>query len=185
MTRSLGTNFDTALSSSGFKPFFAVDLGFDSGNVRLWTGYKNITIDSNTFVGGGGVMTIGTIDETGEIRANGVSIHLSGLNSSLLSAILNEDYQNRGIILYFGTLDSAGAINDTPYIVFRGQMDVMSIQENGDTSNIVVQSESRLIDLDVPRERRYTKADQQLDFPNDKGLNYVASLQEKAIVWGG
>ena len=48
-----------------------------------------------------------------------------------------------------------------------------------------VTAESRLIDLDVTRERRYTDADQKIDFPDDKGLEFIADIQDKEIIWGG
>ena len=63
-------------------------------------------------------------------------------------------------------------------------MDLMSIDDSGDTANINVTAESRLIDLDRTRERRYTSEDQKIDFPNDKGLEFIADLQDKEIVWG-
>jgi hypothetical protein len=185
MTRSLGSNFDAALTADVIRPFFAVDLNFDDGNVRVWTGYGNLTIDSETYVGAGDVMSISPFDETGEIRANGVSIGFTGLPSSLISPALSQDYQGRTMTLYFGTLDASGTIIDTPYVAFRGQMDVMNIQESGDSAQITINGESRLIDLDVPRVRRYTSEDQKIDFPNDKGLEFIADLQDKEIVWGG
>jgi hypothetical protein len=45
-------------------------------------------------------------------------------------------------------------------------------------------AESRLIDLERSRERRYTSEDQKIDYPNDKGLEFIADLQDKEIVWG-
>ena len=35
-----------------------------------------------------------------------------------------------------------------------------------------------------PRVRRYTLEDQKLNFPNDKGLEFIPSLQNKDITWG-
>jgi len=61
----------------------------------------------------------------------------------------------------------------------------MNISESGDSAQITINGESRLIDLDVPRVRRYTSEDQKIDFSNDKGLEYIADLQDKQIVWGG
>ena len=34
------------------------------------------------------------------------------------------------------------------------------------------------------RQRRYTSEDQKIDYPNDKGLEFVAEIAEKEIVWG-
>jgi len=61
----------------------------------------------------------------------------------------------------------------------------MNIQESGNVANVNITGESRLIDLEIARERRYTSEDQKIDFPDDKGFEFVADLQNKEIVWGG
>ena len=71
-----------------------------------------------------------------------------------------------------------------PYAIFQGQMDLMTISDGGDTATIKLTAESRLIDLDRSRERRFTSEDQKIEFPDDKGLEYVDDLQDKEIVWG-
>jgi len=68
--------------------------------------------------------------------------------------------------------------------MFSGRMDTMSIKDSGDTANISLTAESRLIDLERSRERRYTSEDQKIDYPNDKGLEFIADLQNQEIVWG-
>ena len=45
-------------------------------------------------------------------------------------------------------------------------------------------AESKLIDLERSRARRYTSEDQKIDYPDDKGLDFIADLQDKAVVWG-
>ena len=60
----------------------------------------------------------------------------------------------------------------------------MTISDGGDTATIKLTAESRLIDLDRSRERRFTSEDQKIEFPDDKGLEYVDDLQDKEIVWG-
>jgi hypothetical protein len=184
MTRGLGTDFDNALSADELQPFFAVEMNFSSGILRLWGGYGDLTIDGNTYTGSADFLQISTIDETSEIRATGISVGLSGIPTSLIAIALTEDYQGRDITLYFGTLDSAGAINDTPYVVFKGRMDLMTMQEYADYFNITITGESRLIDLEIPRAYRYTSEDQKIDYPADKGLEFIADLQNKEIVWG-
>lgn len=184
MTRSLGTDFTNALSADELRPFFAVELDFSSDPVRLWGGYGDITIGGETYIGSADFMRISETEETAEIKATGINITLSGLPTSLISAALTEDYQGRDITLYFGTLADDGTINDTPYVLFKGRMDVMNIQEDGDQATINITGENRLIDLEVARERRYTSEDQKIDYPADKGLEFVADLQAKELVWG-
>lgn len=185
MTRSLGTDFTNALSADELNPFFAVELDFSGGAARLWGGYGNLTIDGETYIGSADFLRISEIDETSEVKATGINITLDGIPSTYISGALNEDYQGRDITVYFGTFDNTGAINNTPYIIFKGRMDIMSIQESGSTSTVNITGESRLIDLEIKRERRYTSEDQKIDYPNDKGLEFVADLQDKQVIWGG
>ena len=71
-----------------------------------------------------------------------------------------------------------------PFTLFDGQMDKMNIQDSGDTANVTITCESKLISLQNPKIRRYTLEDQKLDFPNDKGFEFIPSLQDKVITWG-
>jgi hypothetical protein len=64
-------------------------------------------------------------------------------------------------------------------------MDVMTIGEQGDNCTIDLTAESRLIDLERPRLRRWTSEDQKALDPDDKGFEFVNSLQEATIKWGG
>ena len=123
MTRSLGTDFTNALSADEVQPFFAVEMDFSGGAIRLWTGYGNLTIDGDTYSAAADFMQLTTVDETSEIKATGINVQLSGIPSNLLSAALSENYQGRDITLYFGTLDNNGGINDTPYVLFYVEVD--------------------------------------------------------------
>jgi len=183
MSRNLTTAVSNQLSANELQPFFAVKLNFDSGSVKLWTGYGEITVASETYTGGGQLLDISPIQETVEVAARGASIALNGIDSSLISLALNENYQTRSAKIYLGVLSSGAVVSD-PYQLFDGRMDVMTIDDNGETASIVMTAESRLIELERPKLRRYTSEDQKLNHPDDIGLDFVASLQEKEIAWG-
>ena len=183
MSRDLTTAVQNQLSADELQPFFAVKLNFDSGDLRLWTGYGDITVDSETYTGGGQLLDISEIEETVEIAARGITMSLNGVDSSLVSLALTENYQTRSAKVYLGVL-SSGAVVASPYQLFDGRMDVLSIDDSGDTATITMTAESRLIDLERPRLRRYTSEDQKLRHPTDTGLDFVAALQEKEIAWG-
>lgn len=184
MSRSLTSAVNTIFESSSVTPFLAINLAFDGGNFLAWTGYGNITFDSTTFVGAGDFLSVSPIKESSEVQANGIDITLSGVPSSLISSALNETYQGRTCKLYLGVLDSSNAVVADPYVLFSGRMDLMNIDDSGEKANISVTAESRLIDLDRTRERRYTSEDQKIDFPNDQGLEFITDLQDKEIIWG-
>jgi len=133
MTRTLGSSFQTELAASELSPFFAVEMDFEGDPVRLWGGYGNIVIDGDTYFGAATLLNISAISETSEVQANGITVSLSGIDTSLISAALSENYQGREMKVYFGVLNDSGAIIDDPYIAFKGRMDVMTIDEDGET----------------------------------------------------
>lgn len=169
-------------SQDSLSPFLAIDIDFDSGAIRLWNGYRDITIDGQTYIGSGNLLQISGIEESSEIAARGITMTLSGLSSEIISIALQENYQNRTAKVYLGAITSGGDIQS--YQVFGGRLDVMNIEESGDTAVISVTAENRLIDLERPRIRRYTSEDQKSLYPGDLGLDYVNDLQDKTLDWG-
>ena len=63
-------------------------------------------------------------------------------------------------------------------------MDAIEIDEGPETSTLRVSAESRLVDLQRSRERRFTHEDQQIDFSGDLGLEYMARAQSTPYQWG-
>lgn len=176
------TGTPSAFSDDELSPFIGVEMEFDSGILRLWNGYIDLTIDGKAFVGSANLMAISGIEETGEIAAKGVNITLSGISTELISVALQENYQNRTARIYVGAIANDGSV--ASYQAFGGRMDVMTIEENGETATISLSAENRLIDLERPRIRRYTSEDQKSLYPGDLGLDYVNDLQDKTLDWG-
>jgi hypothetical protein len=81
-------------------------------------------------------------------------------------------------------MDAVNGVISNPIVVFSGFMDTMVINDGGETATIQVTVENRLIEFERTRVRRYTAEDQKIDFPTDKGLEFVAEMEEKEIVWG-
>jgi hypothetical protein len=63
-------------------------------------------------------------------------------------------------------------------------MDQMNIEESADTATIEVTVENKLVDLERARVARYTSGYQKSIYPNDLGLDFVESLQDKQLPWG-
>lgn len=171
----------SAFNDQEMELFVAVKLEFPSGDLLMWNGYRDASIGGETYIGAGNIMAISDIEETSEIASRGITITLSGLDAGIISAALQENYQNRAATVTFGSIDT-GVF--TGYTVFKGRMDVMSIEESADTATVAITVENRLIDLERPRVYRYTSEDQKALYSGDLGLDYVADLQDKTINWG-
>ncbi|QDP61014.1 MAG: hypothetical protein Tp1123DCM1511741_3 [Prokaryotic dsDNA virus sp.] len=162
-------------------------MAFDTGVLRLWTGFFNASIDSETYIASGDILQISQIHETSDTKATGVTIGLTGLDSSLLSAGLNDNVQGTTVKLFFGVLttsSNADAIVDTPYLIFEGFLDTMVLNEGGSSSDLIFTCEHKLIVLEKATDRRYTDVDQKQLHEGDKGCSFVTSLQNKSLAWG-
>ena len=85
MARSIGSTFSTQLSSSQTRPFYAVEFLY-SIPLRMWTGYGEFEILGNDYQGLGNLIDISQVSESADIKANGININVSGLDTSILSA---------------------------------------------------------------------------------------------------
>jgi len=180
MSREINATLLTALGQGVVYPFFAVDLDFSSAPLYFWSGVGDLVIGSKTYSGVGTLLNISSVEETTEIEAKGASITLSGIPSTILAVALTEPYQGRECRIYFGVVSSP-----TDYIeIFSGELDQMTVVEEGSTCTISVTAENVLIKLERPVVRRFTNQDQKSRYPNDKGLEFVASLQNKELFWG-
>jgi len=293
LSRNTTAAFRAYARSQVFKTAFLVEASFDSGAINLWTGYGDLTVGGVTYTGAGNLINIDQSAESLEMRANGFSVTLSGIDSSILSVALQEPYTGRPItvktafmcpepevsttfkvtasggafyiedlikpdldikagnkyifdvsdssmathqfrlsetidgtggqytsaswtesgtsgtegatatwvapstlpspLYYYCTFhtgmgstvtDNPSVIVADPYAIFSGFMDVMVLKDSGATATITVQCENELITLENPNIKRYTPEDQSITFPNDTGLDYVASLQDQEILWG-
>lgn len=186
--RGLTAAMLSAIAAATVRPALFYEGEFVSGGLpaflRLWTGVGDIAWGGYTWTGGGQMLAITPIEETTDLRAVGFSVTLSGMPSALISIALQNVRQGKPGKLWLGLFDAAEALLADPYPLRRGRFDVAPIEDDGETCTISASYEDRLIDLDRPRDRRYTHEDQQLDYPGDLGFQYVPSLQDMDIPWG-
>ena len=184
MTRTLSTAVSNLLDDELVKPFLAVKLPFPSGGtLRLWTGHGDITVDSETYSGAGQFLGISIVEESEEVKATGITLILSGVPSTLLGSLITEEFQGMLVVVHLGFLGDSNAVTGS-FKIFSGLADNVEIAETGTTSTVSMKVESRLILLEQSSSRRYTNEDQQTSHANDTSLRFVATLQDKEIIWG-
>lgn len=184
MSRTLSSGMQTAATAEVVRPIVLVQCDFDSGALNLWNGIGDLTVSGVTYVGGGTLLNISSMKESADLAANGMTVTLSGVQEPLISKARDEPYQGRELVIRLGAMDASNSVISTPVIIFSGFMDTMVIQDGAETATISVSVENRLIEFQRSRIRRYTAEDQKIDYPDDKGLEFVAEISEKEIVWG-
>lgn len=183
MARDLTAAQSAAVAAPTIYAAMLVELEFSPDPVRLWSGIGEFAWGNRTFTGAGTLLGISAVEETAEIRAAGTTISLSAIPADVMAGIQDVSWQGSPARIWLALFDAAGDLIGDPRQVFAGRMDTLSWTE-GATATIALTLESRLVDLDRPRVRRYTDADQQAEYPGDLGLQYVATLVEKEIAWG-
>ena len=182
--QGLDTTITNRLGADHQEIFFAIKAEFDTSTIALWSGLEDLTIDGLDYIGAGSLMTISDVEESTELKSSGITIVISGMDSTVLTYALEEHYQNRPITVFMGYTmgganESAGTLT-----LFKGRMTTLAINDTPDGATITLDAENRLVDLSRPSHYRYTKESQNYLFPNDVGLNRVSLLQDKEIVWG-
>jgi hypothetical protein len=184
MTRAVTPQFLAALQQQVVRPVVLFEGAFGPGAIRLWSGLGDLVWNGFTWTGAGTLLWVSAIEEPTEIVAAGWSVSLSGVPIDLVSAVLNDVQQGDYGRIWIGLLDGNGALIPEPALAASGRMDQPEISEDGETCEISVAYEGRLIDLYRPREWRYTHESQQQIAPGDRAFEYVAALQDKEVIWG-
>ena len=200
MSRDISTAFNGGLDDTVVEPFFAVELFFDNNEtLRLWSGIGELTHGGVVYYGTSTLLAVSEIEETAQISARGATLTLSGVPSSVVALALSEPYQGRTAKIYFGLYNNTTSSVGTTFVtqdnatkvyfeslveVFVGYMDQMKIEESGETTTIQLLIENKLIDLERPRNSRFTSEFQKATYPTDKGFDFVESMQDLVINWG-
>jgi hypothetical protein len=209
MSRELTPDMAEALAATVVQPVLLVEGTFAGGTINWWTGIGPLDWDGKTWTGAGDLLGISEVEETDEIKAGGVTFTLSavkpqhislamgemqrGLPGKVWLALVAQDVMlgDPSIPLVVGDpvrnlalgIPGGGIVAD-PKILFRGRLDGCSVQDGGETSTISLTYQHELVDLERPREVRYTDAEQKRRFPGDRGLENIAALQDAVVPWG-
>lgn len=184
MTRDLTAGMLAEVTAQVMRPCVLFEGEFEGGTVRLWSGLGDLTWNGEVWTGAGNLLGVSAVEETTAVVANGVTVSLSGIPVEFRSAAIEGARQGKPGRLWLGALDASGALVADPYLLFAGRLDVPEITFGGETFEITITYESRLIDLTRPREWRYTHEAQQVLFPGDLGFEFVTTIQDKAVWWG-
>lgn len=176
----------SALTAATVRAEFLVELDYPSGADRFWSGLMDIVWNGDTWDAIGRPERIENIEETTELRATNTQIVISGIPSAYVSNALSENYRNRTGKIYLCCVKSSDPtqVVADPIEIFSGYMDQQTISDDGQTATITIDLESKMIDFTRPRRKLWTHEDQQIANPGDLGLQYVAELQNKEIIWG-
>lgn len=184
MPRTLSSNFETAVESQVVRPVILCALETTGSTIRLTSHMRDITYDSNSYLGNSYLRPFTNIREATDLSANGCDIVLGGYDSTALAAVLSTLTQSKTGTLWIGLLDTSYALIDAPIVVFKGLYDYGEIKDNGRESEIALHYASRLSRQRRGVEFRYTDQSQQALYSGDLGFQYAADAADWSGFWG-
>lgn len=185
MAHSLTSGMQTVTQSAVCAPVIFVEVDTAAGNVYVWSGYGNIIWNGETWIGAGDLMGVSGISEVASVQASGTALTLSGVDLSLVSLALQSMQRYLPAKVWVGAMDANFNIIADPYLLLNGRVDSAKIVATGRSAMITVTAESRLISLRLPKWRRYTNLDQQIEHPTDQGFSFVDTIQDATINFHG
>lgn len=168
--------------ASACRPVHLLEVDFNP-YIYLTDAGVNVDWNSHTYLTSP-FLGFSPIAETSELLANSCTITLSGVDQSVVSALLQETYLHRKVKIRLAMLNENMLVLSSPVLIFDGRMTRPSIAvdpENG-TVNCYVEAVS-LFQFDATRGRHSNDGEQQRHFPGDRGFRQVTSIPTK-IFWG-
>jgi len=183
MSRNLESTFAASLGNGQISPVFLAQITFRSQTCFVWSGVGSLVWNGNTFLGVGSLGKVGQITEGVEVKADGTTLTLSGIDPTYQGECLTDILTGAPAKIWFGNLFH-GQFVGTPYLLFRGTVDQPTFSVGGETISITLALENKMVDLQRPTMRRYTSADQHLQFPDDTAFGWVEQLSDQALIFG-
>lgn len=180
----MGRAMSAAMAAEIVKPYprslLLVELDFPTAPLRLTNRRGDVTFNGDLYLGNGELIEVSQIEETTEVSPAGLTITLAA-TAGLRNTIATEFYQGRGAQIWLGFIDDTGAVIAAPIAVAGGIMDDADYVGDPEEPTLRLAIATRLRDMSIARERRWSSEDQKATFPGDTGLRYVEAIQDFEI----
>lgn len=186
----MSRDLTTAMGAEIVKPVVRPRILFegtlaDGSTVRYWNGRGDLSWNGQTWFGSGQVITMGSVEETDDIQAQGTSLQINAIPPAMKSIVLQSLANGNAGIFRVATVDDNRNVIDAPKIAFRGRLDGAEIDDNDVTNpKGTLTYENELVDLERPREWRWTDGHQKKLYAGDRGLEHIAGLQDAQVPFG-
>jgi len=167
------------------QPIHLVDVLFDTTPIYITDAWRSVVWGGHTYTALGHFLGFSDIEETSELQVANLTTQLSGVDQSVVSAVLSENYIDRPLIIRKAFLDDEMTVIADPVLIFEGRMDNPVIDENPEDGSCVVtvSASNAWVDFERLSGRHTNDAEQQIFFPGDKGFEFVSQVTSE-ITWG-
>ena len=182
MSRSINATTLAEIEKDAVKTSHLVQFHLSSSIYFTDAGF-DISYGGNSYLASSHLLEIGSVNESSDVRVGTLSITLSGVEQSFVSAFLGSPYIGRQVIFYRAFLNASSQIIGDPILIFDGRIDGYDLNEGRNDSRITVNVASHWSDFEK-KSGRYTNPNSQaLFFTGDKGFDFAANIV-KDLKWG-
>lgn len=160
--------------------------------IYITTAPTNISWNSITWTGIGGLLIFDAITETADLKGNNTNFKLSGVDPTILSLLLSKAYIGRDVIVWSGHVNSDGTIlcDSSKDIIMINQMiggfdiDHEVSDDNSETITITASFEDNSVASDQVIGIQTNPSSHQRFYPNDQFFAEIPKLMGKQIKFG-
>ena len=183
--RVISSAAQAALDSGAFAVRNGFFVEFPSGIAGFWDDVTDIAVSGVTYHGAPGGFTIGALPSMAGLGARSVDITMSGIDTTIASAILSEPYHQRPVTItrFVIAVDAPQVIHARAW--FSGFIDTITWRERVDgTSDLIARCED--IGREITRKGARARADgdqRQIDSSDAFFSNVTQSITTR-VNWG-
>lgn len=183
MARGISYAFESELANGSYTYAIGLDIEFDNGNQRITNHMKNVGEGGNVYYSLGSLLSVSSLNENTDLGISGLTVTLSGADTAIVSSMQTTEIQGAPVNAKLFILGNQSTILYS-HLYFKGVIDNMTYTQNGGSVTISLNCENFLVRFADRVNRRYTNADQKIQYPSDKGLEFVEDISEKVVIWG-
>jgi hypothetical protein len=159
-----------------------VRVDHPDGVVRLWSGVGLLDYDGHEWTGAGILGSVQASRKSVELRIDEVTLSLSGIDPQALGEI-SDEIRNREADVWLAALTPRLRVRAV-MLIDNISLDHMtdSLSEDG-TATLQVVGEAGFWQLQRVTDEVWSDANQQLKFPGDTGLGFIATMRNKQTNW--
>ena len=188
MSQRITPTIQTELRNPHLRKVEFVRIDFPSGVVRAHSRIGDLqwthpVHGAETYTGVGDVGAVSALDEKQGFEDQPATTNLTGLNPTLLTSIMTEDYHGRPFELWMGFLTETGALIEPLFLRRDDEIDKADVERGKEFAGIQITSRSFFLGKEASK-LTFDDATHQAENPGDLFFQYQAQVQDVNLRWG-
>ena len=149
--RTLTAGMQAAVAAQTGEIVYLFQIGTSGGTIRVCSAPVDIAWNSQTWEGIGGTLAFSGVEETADPAGQGVELTLAGVDQTIISALLQNQFRGYEVRIWLAHLAANGTIIADPIEIFRGRQlsdyritEERATDKSAGTVTVVTRVQSRL-----------------------------------------